>query len=307
MPARVADKMRLSDLGEFGLIDRIRKQVKGLSAGVVGIGDDAAVVPLSSGKYLLLTTDMLVEGVHFTLAMPARGIGHKAIASSVSDIAAMGGVPKYAVVSLAVPPSLPCPVVSQMYQGMIMAARKFGVEIVGGDTVKGQKVIINVALTGEVKKNEVVYRHGARAGDRIFVTGPLGRSLKSGRHLRFVPRVLESQYLVKRHKPTAMIDISDGLVADLGHILAESRVGAVIEGRAVPRRREASLKEALYDGEDFELLFTLSPSKAKGLEKHNKSPFRVYRIGEIVSEGEGLQMRTTGGLKRLKIKGYTHF
>lgn len=308
MSARTIPKMKLSDLGEFGLIDLLEKQIKGPFSGIRGIGDDTAVVPLSSKKYLLLTTDMLLEGVHFTLKMPARGIGHKAIASSISDIAAMGGIPKYAVVSLGVPSSCPWLVVSQIYQGMQRTAKKFHVSIVGGDTVKAKKIIINVCLVGEVKKDEVVYRSGARAGDQIFVTGPLGRSLSSGGHLRFAPRIAESQYLVKRHKPTAMIDISDGLVADLGHILSESRVGAMIEENSIPRRQKAHLKEALYDGEDFELLFTLPPLKARKLEGRNKSKHRFYRIGEIVPRDKGLRLKTSDSrLKKLRVKGYTHF
>jgi thiamine-monophosphate kinase len=257
MPARSVKKVKLSDLGEFGLIERIKKQAGSFPSGIKGIGDDTAVVPLSSTKHLLLTTDMLLEGVHFTLKMPAAAIGHKAIASSISDIAAMGGVPKYAVVSLGVPASVSWPVVSKIYQGMQRTAKKFGVGIVGGDTVKSKKIIINVALTGEVKKSEVIYRSGAHVGDQVFVTGPLGKSLLSGWHLCFNPRAIEAQYLVKKYKPTAMIDISDGVIADLGHILSESRVGAVIDEDLIPKRRGAQLKEALYDGEDFELLFTL--------------------------------------------------
>ena len=308
MSARAVQKVKLSDLGEFGLIDRIKKQVEGSFSGILGIGDDAAVIPMSSKKYLLLTTDMLLEGVHFTLKMPAKGIGHKAIASSISDIAAMGGVGKHAVVSLGAPSSASWPVISQIYQGIRRTAEKFRVGIVGGDTVKSEKIIINVALLGEVRKNEVVYRKGARVGDQVFVTGPLGRSLSSGWHLRFAPRIAEAQYLVKEHKPTAMIDISDGFVADLGHILNESRVGAIIEEGPIPKRENAYLKEALYDGEDFELLFTLSPLRARELENRRKSKHRFYRVGEIVPEGKGLQLKTSNGrLKKLNIKGYTHF
>jgi len=298
----------LSNIGEFGLIDLIKKQAGRSSSVVRGIGDDTAVLPLSSQKHLLLTTDMLLEDVHFTLKMPAGAIGHKAIASSISDIAAMGGVAKHAVISLGVPPSCLWSFVSKMYQGMRATAKKFHVNIVGGDTVKSSKIIINVALTGEVKKSEVVYRNGACQGDQIFVTGPLGKSLSSGWHLKFIPRVTQAQYLVKKSKPTAMIDISDGLAADLGHILTESRVGAVIEENLIPRRRGACLKDALYDGEDFELLFTLSPLKARRPQKQKTKGFSFYRIGEIVGQTKGLQLKTAkGGLKKLDIKGYTHF
>jgi thiamine-monophosphate kinase len=240
--------------------------------------------------------------------MPARKIGHKAIASSISDIAAMGGIPKFALVSLGAPASAPWAVISQISKGIQRTAKKFHVEIVGGDTIEAKKIIINVALTGEAKHNEVVYRGGARAGDQIFVTGPLGGSLASGRHLRFCPRIAESRYLVKKCKPTAMIDISDGLVADLGHILRESRVGAVIEQDLIPRNPDAALGDALYDGEDFELLFTVSPSKARDLTRSRTGKYRFYRIGQIIAGNRDLRIKTSSGrLKKVNIKGYTHF
>lgn len=308
MPVRTAHKVQLSDLGEFGLINRIKKQIGKSSSVVCGIGDDAAVVPLLSGKYLLLTTDMLLEGVHFTTKLPARAIGHKAIAASISDIAAMGGIAKYAVISLGVPSTCSRQFIAELYQGIRKTAKKFRVHIVGGDTVKSNKMIINVALTGEAKSNEVVYRNGARKGDQIFVTGPLGKSLLSGWHLCFVPRIAQASYLVKKYRPTSMIDISDGLAADLGHILNESRVGAIIKEGLIPHRKGARLKNVLYDGEDFELLFTLSPSQAAHLQKQTRTSYQFYRIGEIVDRPKGLRIRSQKGvLKKISTKGYTHF
>lgn len=306
MLARSSQKVKLSDLGEFGVIDLIKKQTALSSRVIKGIGDDAAVIPFSSKKHHLFTADMLVEGVHFTLKMPAKAIGHKALACSMSDIAAMGGIPKYAVVSLGIPASCPYSFVKQVYQGMQGVAKKFKVDIVGGDTVKSKEVVINIALVGEAVKACVVYRSNARIGDHIFVTGLLGRSFASGKHLRFTPRVVEAQYLVKGGKPTAMIDISDGLVADLWHILSESRVGAILDEDLIPKRKGADLKQALYDGEDFELLFTLSAQQAKRLQKQSR--FKFYPIGEIVSQSRGCQLKTTSGhLKKIDIKGYTHF
>ena len=301
-------KMILSDLGEFGLIGFIDRKIGKCSRALKGIGDDTAVIPLSSRKYLLFTTDMLREGIHFTRKMPAQGIGHKALACNISDIAAMGGIPQYAVVSLGAPGTCPQRFISGIYDGIRQTAKKFGVEIVGGDTIKCKEIIINVALTGEVGKKHVIYRSGARCGDHIFVTGPLGNSLSSGWHLNFVPRVKEAQYLVKKFRPTAMIDVSDGLAADLGHILSESRVGAVIEEDLIPRRKGASLKQALHDGEDFELLFTLPAAKAKAFESCGGKNFKSYRIGQVVDDEFGLQLRTEeSGLKTVKGKGYTHF
>ncbi len=294
---------RLSQLGEFGLIDFLKKY-KGSGAPVIkGIGDDTAVVPLDARRYLLLTTDMLLEGVHFERKTPPRLIGRKALACSISDIAAMGGVPRYALVSLGVPGNLSWTFVRDVYKGVDALAREFGVAIVGGDTIKSTKVVINIALTGEAGKDEVVYRSGARPGDRIFVTGPLGDSLASGRHLKFAPRVKEARYLVDHIKPTSMIDISDGLAADLGHILEESKVGAVLEEEKIPRLAGANLRQALYDGEDFELLFTV-PARKAALLKGKK----FYPIGEIVPRIKGLLLRDkTGKLTKIVQRGYTHF
>ena len=297
---------KLSQIGEFGLIDLL-KEYRGSRAGVIkGIGDDTAVVPLDAKRYLLLTTDMLMEGVHFKRTAPARAIGRKALACSISDIAAMGGLPRYAVVSLGVPGNLPWAFVRDVYKGMDALARQFGVAIVGGDTIKSEKIVINVALTGEVSKKDVVYRRGAREGDQIFVTGPLGDSLASGRHLKFIPRLKEARYLIRRAKPTAMIDISDGLAADLGHILEESKVGAVLEENEIPRRAGAGLRQALYDGEDFELLFTVPRRKAAFLGRQKQ--FRFYPIGEIVPRAKGLLLKNkTGALAKIEPRGYTHF
>lgn len=293
----------LSQIGEFGLIDLLRKY-RGKRAGVVkGIGDDTAVVPLDAKRYLLLTTDMLMEGAHFTRKDPPRAIGRKALACSISDIAAMGGSPRYALVSLGVPGNLPWAFVRDLYNGLDALAREFGVAIVGGDTIKSPKVVVNVALAGEARTSDVVYRSGARAGDRIFVTGPLGNSLASGWHLKFIPRIKEAQYLARHVKPTAMIDISDGLAADLGHILEESKVGAVLEEERIPRRDGATLRQALYDGEDFELLLTVSRRKAALLKRH-----KFYPIGEIVPRSKGLLLRDKNKrLTKISIKGYTHF
>ncbi|OGX10585.1 MAG: hypothetical protein A2Y05_01300 [Omnitrophica WOR_2 bacterium GWA2_53_43] len=273
---------------------------------VHGIGDDTAVVPLDARRYLLLTTDMLLEGVHFERKAPPRLIGRKALACSISDIAAMGGVPRYALVSLGVPGNLSWTFVRDVYQGMDALARPFGVAIVGGDTIKSTKVVINIALTGEAGKSDVVYRSGARAGDQIFVTGPLGKSLSTGWHLKFTPRLKESRYLVRHVKPTAMIDISDGLAADLGHILEESKVGAVLEENEIPRRAGANVRQALYDGEDFELLFTVPRRKAAFWGRQKQ--FRFYPIGEIVPHAKGLLLKNkTGALAKIEPRGYTHF
>lgn len=304
-----APKIPLAKIGEFGLIDQLARLVKINKKEVIkGIGDDAAVLAASGGKYLLLTTDMLAEGRHFTRTMGPGGIGRKALACSLSDIAAMGGLAKTAVVSLAVPPRLNVHFVYDMYKGMQALAKQFHVNITGGDTIAYKEIIINIALLGEVEKQCLVLRSGARKGDKIFVTGPLGRSLKTGKHLSFVPRIHEARFLVKNFKPTAMIDISDGLAGDLAHITQTSRVGAHIYADRIPRVKGASLKEALYDGEDFELLFTLPPDDARWLVDLKKGRFDFTYIGDMVTRQEAVKLMDQQGKVISSVGGgFTHF
>lgn len=298
--------LTLKTIGEFGLIDFIKKGLKVSSRVLQGIGDDAAVVEISKDKMLLLTTDMLLEDAHFTRGTAAVKIGHKALACNISDIAAMGGKPLYALVSLGLPTSLSVDFVKNIYRGMAKLTKEFGISIVGGDTNKSHKTIINVALIGEVRKENIVLRSGAKIGDQIFVTGPLGKSFSTQWHLQFIPRLKEAQYLVNHFKPTAMIDVSDGLAADVGHILKASKTGAVLDETKIPRRREASLEEALSDGEDFELAFTLSPKTAKRFLKVSH-PFQFYWIGEM-TQGQLLQLRNKRGECRPFLKkGFVHF
>ena len=302
---------KLSHLGEFGLIELIRKS-SALTADVVkGIGDDAAVLNFSGLQrhyYQLFTTDMLVEDVHFTRKMNARLIGRKALACNISDVAAMGGIPSSAVVSLAVPADLEIRFIEDLYRGINHLAKRFGVAIVGGDTVKSEKIVINIALLGRVKKKQLVTRAGAGAGDMIFVTGPLGRSFQTGKHLSFTPRIAQSQFLVNHFKPTAMIDISDGLCADLGHILKMSDVGACLYEEKIPKTKNATLQQALSDGEDFELLFTLSKKQGTALLQRKSKPFRFYLLGEIMGAKAVLTlMKKDTGRHSIPQKGFTHF
>ncbi len=298
----------LSKIGEFGLIERL-KRFQNLSSGVVhGMGDDAAVLEYDSARYQLFTTDMMVEGKHFLRSMCPEEVGYKALASNISDIAAMGGVPTSAVISLGVPGKLDTDYIQSLYAGLYRLARKFGVSLVGGDTVASSKLIINVALLGEVEKKKLVLRSGARAGDVIFVSGALGNSFKSGRHLTFVPRVLEARFLVDHFKPSSMLDISDGLAGDLGHILRQSRVGAILDERFIPVHADATLDRALYEGEDFELLFTLSPRKAARLAQSKRGNFCFFPIGVIVRGAGKLVLRRRDGKEiSLKTKAFSHF
>ncbi len=296
----------LSKIGEFGLIARLAKGIHLQKDIIKGIGDDTAVLPFTREKYLLFTTDILCSGVHFLAKERARLIGRKALACSLSDIAAMGGKASAAVVSIGLPKECRLRYVEDIYRGMNGLAKEFRVSIVGGDTIQSPRLIVNVALLGEVKRKHLVLRSGAKAGDKIFVTGPLGRSFPTKIHLSFTPRLVEAQKLVQSFKPSAMIDISDGLAADLGHILQESAKSAILDTVAIPRRKNATLRNALFDGEDFELLFTVSSRTAKKL--FAQKALKVFCIGEIVCGPRKLFLRDSRGhLKALKPKGYTHF
>lgn len=315
-------KKRLKDIGEFGWIREIQKKIRVDASVVKGIGDDAAVLTSKSGEEILLTTDMLVEDRHFRLggrgAIPATNrsgsaekfggncaptpyqIGRKALAVNISDIAAMGGLPRHAVIAIAAPPALPVAFMRELYRGIGDLARNFKVNIVGGDTSASEKIIISIALTGTCPKGRAIFRSGARVGDNIFVTGALGGSYASKKHLNFVPRVREAQFLVKNFKIHAMMDISDGLASDIHRIAEASGVGAQLWADKIPVSSDAKgLEGALTDGEDFELLFTASP-------KEKIAGF--YCVGKIVNKKKGVTIVDANGkAKPLREKGFDHF
>lgn len=301
--------MKLKNIGEFGLIEKIAKATKVDNTVIKGIGDDAAVLRWTDDKYLLATADMLIEDRHFLRKSPPRKVGWKALCCGVSDIAAMGGVPKWALVSCGFPKDLNVRYVDGIYVGLKKAAKKFGVNIVGGDTNKSDRIILDVTVLGEVKKKNLVLRSGALAGDFIFVTGVLGGSIK-GKHLNFMPRLKEAQALVKNFKVNAMIDLSDGLSSDLGHILKQSAAGAVVYDYLVPRSKKATLENALSDGEDFELLFTMSKKESFKLlaAKDRLFDVPVTRIGTITDRKFGAKLIDIFGRKKdLIAKGFRHF
>ena len=299
--------MNLKKLGEFGLIDRLSKNIRPSSRVIKGIGDDAAVIKHTKNSYLLFSCDMLLEDRHFKRSSGGYLIGKKALSVNVSDIAAMGGVPEYCVVSLGVPGSLRAKYADDIYKGIKAVARKFKIDLVGGDTINSKKIIIDIAVLGKVEKKNLALRSGARAGDWIFITGSLGGSLK-GRHLDFTPRLKEASFLVGNFKVNAMIDVSDGLLVDLGHILEESKKGAAVYERCVPVSRDAKdFDSAVRDGEDFELVFTVS--KREGGRLIKKWPFktRLSRIGEICGDRGCYLVRKNGEKEKLRLVGYTHF
>ena len=303
--------MKIRDIGEIGLIRRIARRIKCDRSVIKGIGDDTAVIKWTRDKYLLFTCDMLVEGTHFRreTATPYQ-IGWKALGRNLSDIAAMGGVARYAVVSAGLDPDAPLPLADGIWKGLDALAKKFDVNIVGGDTVRSKKLVIDVSLIGEVEKNNLVLRSGAKPGDAILVTGSLGGSIK-GKHLSFMPRITEARRLVTNFKINSMIDISDGLVLDLWRILKASDAGARIHEGMVPVARDAgSFKKAISGGEDFELLFTIAPKEARRLLRSSLADMKtpITPIGEITAKKDGyFLVRKDGRSEPLKAKGYLHF
>jgi thiamine-monophosphate kinase len=326
--------MKLAEIGEFGLIKAI-SQIADKGPGVVmGIGDDAAVLTPSAGKVLLVTTDLLLEGVHFQLEFtdPYR-LGRKALAVNLSDIAACGGTPTAFLVSLAVPPETEMAAVQALYKGMMEQAHLYGVSLIGGDTSRGKEWMISITLIGEVEERNCVYRHGAKPGDWIFVTGTLGDSalglkmLKKGvkqgylieRHRDPTPRVKEGGEIARQGLALSMIDISDGLVADLGHIAEQSNVGAEVRLSRLPLSEEYQ-KEivsyssdpyqlALTGGEDYELLFTAAPAKERAVAKlAQELGIPITSIGKIVDAAQGVIIYTEDGKEYpIAQRGHDHF
>lgn len=297
----------LKRIGEFGLIERIAKNIATDKSVICGIGDDTAVLSYTKDKYLLFTTDMLVEGVHFTRQEATFAqIGRKALAVNISDIAAMGGIPRYAVISAGLPKELCLRAIDDMMRGINALAEEFEISIVGGDTVRADKIVLSVALVGEAEKNNLTLRSGANAGDLIFVTASLGGS-RSLKQFNFIPRVKEAQKIIKQFRPTAMMDISDGLASDIQRIAEQSKAGAVIFEQLIPITRGSDLNGALYEGEDFELLFTMSLDSARKFCK-KKSKFPITCIGKMVERKRGLTIiDQQARVRPLNQKGFRHF
>ena len=305
-------------MGEFSFIQWIRERQKRRKDVIVGIGDDCAAINVSSYKLCLITTDMLVDGTHFDLEKcTVRDVGRKAIACSISDVAAMGCQATVAVVSICFPDHTTEKFAQELYKGIWSIADKYDIEIAGGDIISGHSPLcINVTMLGRDEGLKPVRRSGARVGDMILVTGTLGGSLL-GKHLRFEPRLKEGLILNKNFTIHAMIDISDGLTADLNHILEESRVGAILYEDQIPvseaavkmaeKSENTPLYHALSDGEDYELLFTLSKGQAKkAMASHFFARGMISCIGEI-TRGRGIQMKFLDGkTRRIKPQGYEH-
>ena len=327
--------MKLSKVGEFGLIERISRAAPKGRGVRVGIGDDAAWLD-SKNENLLLTTDLLIEGVHFDLSWTSfYALGYKTLAVNLSDIAAMGGRPAYLTLSLAVPVDFRVEDVEEFYRGILKLASRSGVSLVGGDTSRADRLYISAALIGRCPWAPVT-RGGAKPGDDIYVTGTLGDSALGLDCLRKKDRKRSkkaAEYLISRHRfPTArleagallarerlaraMIDVSDGLVQDLSHICKASRVGAVIWEESVPLSAayrslaaRRGTRYALTGGEDYELLFCARPRDRGRLEKiKGRLGVPIARIGRCLRDSQGVKVIDRFG-KPLSypVTGHDHF
>ncbi len=335
----------VNTLGEFGLIKHLTDNHPLINkSSIYGIGDDAAVID-NEDMLTVVSTDMLVEGIHFDMSYtPLKHLGYKAVVVNLSDIYAMNARPKQITVSIAFSNRYSVEALEQLYQGIYAACDFYKVDLVGGDTTSSPKgLVISVTAIGQVAKDKVVYRNGAKVGDLICITGNLGAAYLGLQLLErekqvylsdnnMKPDLTEKPYLVERILkpearfdviqgfasegvvPTSMIDISDGLASELFHICTQSKVGAFLEESGVSIHPEAQEQAidfkmdpitcALSGGEDYELLFTINP---KDVDKIKFLP-DIYIAGEILEESEGIQLHTTGGnMHPIKAQGWNHF
>lgn len=335
----------ISTLGEFGLIQQLTENNPTNQASTIkSIGDDAAIIQ-NDLSCTVVSTDMLVEGIHFDLMYtPLKHLGYKAVIVNLSDIYAMNAEPRQITVSVAISNKYSLEAMKELYEGIYMACKFYNVDLVGGDTTSSPKgMVISITAIGQAAKEDIVYRNGAKIGDIICVTGDLGAAylglqiLEREKHVYLEhpgvqPELEQSQYLIERQlkpeaqrgaiayfrksqiKPTAMIDISDGLASEILHICTQSGTGAFIEEGKVPIHPDSErtaiefkldpITCALHGGEDFELLFTIDE---KDLEKIRYMP-DVFIIGDIVDAADGVKLHTTGGnIYDITAQGWNHF
>ncbi len=315
--------LKLSDIGEIAMIRRLCGKLSAGRGVLVGPGDDCAVVRLPGGgpcvarRDLLLTSDPVIENVHFLSNAPAAAVGRKALGRALSDIAAMGGEPLWAVVDLVAPAHSGVTRLSGIYRGMNAVARRWNVSIVGGDVARGPALELHVFCVGTVAAGKAVLRSGAKPGDALFVTGSLGGSA-AGRHLRFEPRIEEGRWLAARGWASAMIDVSDALASDLRRINERSGTGAELQLDAIPlsraalkdKKKGAPLQHALSDGEDFELLFTVSARKARAFQAAWRRRFELpcSMIGKMTARRGVIECLDSAGARSVMSgRGYEHF
>ena len=324
--------MKLSRLGEFGLIEKVRRATPKGRGVLLGIGDDAAWVATPS-RSSLITADLLIEGVHFDLKWTSLfALGYKTLAVNLSDIAAMGGIPAYLILSLGIPAGFDSDDLEEFYRGVKFLASKSGVALVGGDTNVAKSLLISACLIGHAPYRPI-RRSGARAGDDIYVTGTLGDSalalkfLKSraaqpkrdaiayllSRHHQPTPRLAAGVLLARERLATAMIDVSDGLIQDLSHICRASGVGALIWQEQLPLSRayralagKDVARHALSGGEDYELIFCGRRRSRRRIEKlPDRAEAAITRIGTCVAAKQGISVLDGSG-KPIAIRGTGH-
>jgi thiamine-monophosphate kinase len=295
----------VSSAGEDALIRSIRRWLgRSSPPSPAGIGDDCAVLAAPRGRELL-TVDPVIHGIHFDDRVPPRAAGAKLLKRNLSDIAAMGGRPRAAVVALALDGGVSIRWLEEFYRGLAGESRRWGVPIVGGDVARLRgSFVATLALVGEAR-GRVLTRGGSREGDWIYVTGALGRSLPTGHHLLFRPRLAEGAWLARRKGVRAMIDVSDGLAKDLAALTPRGAAPAVVAA-ALPRRAGATVREALCDGEDYELAFSVAPVAGRAsLERAWRRAFprtRLTCIGRFVRSGAV----PSGAIALGKFRGYEH-
>jgi thiamine-monophosphate kinase len=293
----------LRDIGEDALIERLVRLVPRDENPAAAPGDDCAVIDPGpdSPTLLLLKTDALVEHVHFLSDAPARAVGWKAAARVISDFAAMGGRPGHFLITLALAPETPVAWTEDLYRGIGDCLEKFGGFVAGGETSSvptGSAAVISIAATGSVLRDRLVPRSTAKPGDVLFVTGLFGGSIH-GKHLDFTPRLEPADWLVSHFKPTAMMDLSDGLAKDLTRMAAASGCGIRLVETALPLTPGCTVRQALGDGEDFELLFATDVARAANMLENWPFPdVPLTRIGELVTVEEG--RNPTGGWEHFK-------
>ena len=339
-------RTELEELGEFGLIDHLTKKFKStIPSTLKGVGDDAAVISISEDDALLVTTDMLLEGVHFNLMyMPLKHLGYKAVAVNVSDICAMNATPEQITVSIAVSNRFPIEALEELYEGIHAACKAYGIDLIGGDTASSLSGLsISITAIGRAKKNDIVYRSGAKENDILIATGDLGAAYMGLQVLEREKEVYNANpniqpdldghdYIIERQLkpearvdvirflkdlnvvPTSMIDISDGLASEIMHICKASKVGCHIYDEKIPIDAKTSMTAidfnmdpvtcALNGGEDYELLFTV---KQEDFDKVKGNP-HMTPIGHITDKSEGMYfVDKNGSAIELRAQGWNHF
>lgn len=336
----------LQTIGEFGLIRELKKHCQTLHSDVIqGIGDDAAILRAPHKEALIASTDLAIEGVHFDLAFESfKDVGHRIAMANISDIAAMGGTPKYILVAMAIPSSYKVSDLRALYQGLKKPCQAYNISLVGGDTSSSKSgLFLCLTILGQAPPKRVLTRQGAKVGDKVYVTGTLGDS-KAGlqilqhqakhknakadqpyekflkkRHLRPTPRLAVGQHLLKDGLAHAAIDVSDGLSGDIQHLCKASQVGVELWASHLPLSRQcqayisthfySSIDFALAGGEDYELLFTVAPrNQGKVFDLAKILNTKMTCIGEIKPKSFGLRLKLEGGNSRkISRQSYDHF